>query len=256
MGDAGRHLGREQHRSARAGPLVAAGPSLLQRAQQRARIHGADRGPDGIYGQYVEPLAGFQALAGYTTPGPDPNQAALILGNGGRTVFKAFLDGQNDADLDNDGVMDGVELWINMISSMFVCDNPADVPWLSELPTSGTTAAGATTPVQVTFDSTGLAAGAYHANLCIASNDPDPGPGNGTELVVVPVELIVEAPATFDVRGYAFLDTNGDGLRQLSELAGVAGLPVVLTQGGSTGGDHAGRLSSGRVVQLQRAAGG
>ncbi len=81
-----------------------------------------------------------------TTPGPDPNQAALILGNGGRTVFKAFLDGQNDADLDNDGVMDGVELWINMISSMFVCDNPADVPWLSELPTSGTTAAGARHP--------------------------------------------------------------------------------------------------------------
>ncbi|MGH2651950.1 MAG: carboxypeptidase-like regulatory domain-containing protein, partial [Actinomycetota bacterium] len=34
----------------------------------------------GIYGQRVEPLAGFQALAGYTSPGPDPNQAAMVLG--------------------------------------------------------------------------------------------------------------------------------------------------------------------------------
>ena len=76
-----------------------------------------------------------------------------------------------------------------------VCDNPSDVPWLSVSPTNGTTAGGATTSVQVSFDSTGLAAGAYNANLCITSNDPDPGPGNGTDLVIVPVELVVEAPA-------------------------------------------------------------
>jgi hypothetical protein len=44
----------------------------------------------------------------------------------------------------------------------------------------------------VTFDSTGLAAGTYTGNLCVYSNDPDPGPGNGTDLVVVPVELVVE----------------------------------------------------------------
>ena len=40
----------------------------------------------GVYGQYVEPMDGYEALAGYTTPGPDANQAALILGNEGRTV--------------------------------------------------------------------------------------------------------------------------------------------------------------------------
>ena len=72
-----------------------------------------------------------------------------------------------------------------------ICANPADVPWLSEAPTSGTTAAGGSTPVTVTFNSTGLAMGTYTANLCITSNDPDPGPGNGTNLVVVPVELTV-----------------------------------------------------------------
>jgi predicted extracellular nuclease/subtilisin-like proprotein convertase family protein len=73
-----------------------------------------------------------------------------------------------------------------------VCDAPADVPWLSLSPDNGTTAGGGTTPVTATFDSTGLTAGVYNANLCIGSNDPDPGPGNETELVIVPVELVVE----------------------------------------------------------------
>ncbi|MGD8752668.1 MAG: hypothetical protein PVG14_14655 [Anaerolineales bacterium] len=72
----------------------------------------------GTYGQHVEPLAGFTAVAGYTTPGPDPNEAALIVGNDGRTIFKGFLDGHNDADLDTDGTPDGVELWINLINHM------------------------------------------------------------------------------------------------------------------------------------------
>ncbi|MGV8039660.1 MAG: hypothetical protein AB2L07_06140 [Thermoanaerobaculaceae bacterium] len=72
------------------------------------------------------------------------------------------------------------------------CTTPSDVPWLSASPINGTTAAGASTPVQVTFDSTGLAPAIYTANLCVLSNDPDPGPGNGTELVVVPVSLTVE----------------------------------------------------------------
>ena len=43
-----------------------------------------------------------------------------------------------------------------------VCDAPSDVPWLSVSPTNGTTAPAATTPVQVTFDSTGLAGWHLH----------------------------------------------------------------------------------------------
>ncbi len=74
-----------------------------------------------------------------------------------------------------------------------VCDLPSDVPWLSTAPSNGTTAGGASTPVQVSFDSAGLPLGTYNANLCVTSNDPDPGPGNGTDLVVVPVELNVAA---------------------------------------------------------------
>ncbi len=71
------------------------------------------------------------------------------------------------------------------------CSTPSSVPWLSEVPTSGSTAGGSSTSVTVGFNSTNLAPGAYHANLCITSNDPNPGPGNGTNLVVVPVTLTV-----------------------------------------------------------------
>ena len=56
--------------------------------------------------------------------------------------------------------------------STTACDNPADVPWLSLAPTSGTTNSGETTEVTVTFDSTGLPEETYSANLCVNSNDP------------------------------------------------------------------------------------
>ena len=92
--------------------------------------------------------------------------------------------------------LDGAEVALDDIvldgeTGPVICANPADVPWLSEAPTSGTTAPGGSTPVTVTFNSAGLAMGTYTANLCITSNDPNPGPGNGTNLVVVPVELTV-----------------------------------------------------------------
>jgi hypothetical protein len=141
----------------------------------------------GIYGEYVEPLPGFEALAGYTTPGPDPNQAAMIHGNGNRTVFKGFLDGQNDANLDADGLMDGVELWINMIAGIGVSECiSGDIPWVSVDPMNGITPPGGTDTVDVIFDSTGLGAGVYIGNLCVNSNDPDESP------VVVPLTLTVE----------------------------------------------------------------
>jgi len=62
--------------------------------------------------------AGLRGAGGLYHARPDPDQAALIVGNEGRTVFKGFLDGQNDANLDGDALPDGVELWINLIQSM------------------------------------------------------------------------------------------------------------------------------------------
>ncbi|MCL4838199.1 MAG: hypothetical protein KJ058_09580 [Thermoanaerobaculia bacterium] len=72
------------------------------------------------------------------------------------------------------------------------CQQAVDIPWLSVAPANGSTAGGANTAVTATFDSTGLAPGTYTGNLCVESNDPDAGPGNGTDLVVVPVQLTVE----------------------------------------------------------------
>jgi hypothetical protein len=48
-----------------------------------------------------------------------------------------------------------------------------DIPWVSTDPTSGTTAGGSATPVEVTFDATGLSFGVYEGTLCVQSDDPD-----------------------------------------------------------------------------------
>jgi len=78
-----------------------------------------------------------------------------------------------------------------LVEGLADCSNPSDVPWLSASPAGGTNAGGTNTPVNVGFDSTGLALGTYTARLCLTSNDPDVPPGNGTGLVIVPVTLDV-----------------------------------------------------------------
>lgn len=65
------------------------------------------------------------------------------------------------------------------------CTTLADVPWLSAAPTSGSTAPNASSDVTVSFDSTGLAAGSYSANVCVSSNDTTQA------IVAVPVTLTV-----------------------------------------------------------------
>ncbi len=44
--------------------------------------------------------------------------------------------------------------------------------WASVSAVTGITPGSASTPVDVTFDSTGLKVGSYHGNLCVGSNDP------------------------------------------------------------------------------------
>jgi len=83
-----------------------------------------------------------------------------------------------------------------------VCDTPADIPWVSVKPDSGTTTPSNTDVLDVTFDATGLTPGTYDGVLCINSNDPDPGPGNNTELVIVPLELVVETAPEPDIGIY------------------------------------------------------
>ena len=51
--------------------------------------------------------------------------------------------------------------WVGFLDSP--CTAPSDVPWLSVAPDNGTIAPAGTTPVDVTFDSTGLSTGIYEA---------------------------------------------------------------------------------------------
>ncbi len=52
------------------------------------------------------------------------------------------------------------------------CTAPADVPWVSATPVSGTAAYITPSTVSLVLDATGLSAGTYNANICLASNDP------------------------------------------------------------------------------------
>ena len=91
-------------------------------------------------------------------------------------------------------IIGGSGRFIEYVVPQITCTSPADIPWASTSPITGTTAAGDATDVTVTLDSTGLLPGTYTGNLCVISNDPDAGPGNETDLVVVPLTLIVEEP--------------------------------------------------------------
>ena len=77
--------------------------------------------------------------------------------------------------------------------AVIICEHPDDVPWLAAVPTSGMTAAESSTDVTVSLNSSGMAPDSYEALLCIESNDPE------RPLVVVPVEMIVEAAAEIEV---------------------------------------------------------
>lgn len=62
-----------------------------------------------------------------------------------------------------------------------------DVPWLTETPSSGTLAAGATQAIQIKVDTTGLAPGVYHANMFLQNNSAR------QSSIRIPVTLIVPA---------------------------------------------------------------
>jgi len=122
-------------------------------------------GSYGIYGQHVEPLAGFTALAGYTTT-PATNEAALVINSDGSTIFKGFLDGQNSADLDADAMLDGAELWSNLIRSIPDWTYP-NIPWLITSLEGGAVNPGESVNVDLFFNSAGLTPGTHTAALVL-----------------------------------------------------------------------------------------
>jgi hypothetical protein len=72
----------------------------------------------GVYGQRGASVApSFLHLAGKTTT-PTAKQLALVRGNDDRTIFKGYLDGMNEADLNGDGILDGVATWVDIAYGM------------------------------------------------------------------------------------------------------------------------------------------
>jgi uncharacterized repeat protein (TIGR01451 family) len=84
------------------------------------------------------------------------------------------------------------DITIDVSGPPAVCSVPSDIPWVSAVPNSGTTAAGDASEVSVVYDSTGLSTGIYTGTLCVTSDDPT------NPLISVPLTLTVEA-ATYGV---------------------------------------------------------
>jgi subtilisin-like proprotein convertase family protein len=141
----------------------------------------------------------------------------------GRVAFRYFVtDGGPSGNNSNYIGIDTLEY--TSAGPLQPCTAPSDVSWLSETPSNGTTAGGGSSQVTVTFDSTGLTPGVYNANLCVDSNDPDPGPGNGTDRMIVPVSLTVVEPTAVRLSN---IDTAPAPVAlPLATLSALAGLSL------------------------------
>ncbi|HEY6606807.1 MAG TPA: carboxypeptidase regulatory-like domain-containing protein [Gaiellaceae bacterium] len=135
----------------------------------------------------VDPVT-CAAVSSIAHPRPGFNGAGLEMNEDGNLWMIAQDAGPNTAYLVDSGV-------------------PAfsDVPWLSESPTSGTVAPGASQNVTVTVDTHGMTPGVYQATLTFRTNS-----GRQPNLSV-PVRLIVPAyEQAFDSGDGPYTDTLGD----------------------------------------------
>jgi subtilisin family serine protease len=92
---------------------------------------------------------------------------------------------------------------------------PVDVPWLTEVPTTGLVLPGECVTVEVTFDSQWMIPGDYFADLIIESNDPD------EPEITLPVTMTV-LDCTGGVDGYVTdFETGGTNPTCTSALVGI-----------------------------------
>lgn len=155
-------------------------------------------------GTRLEPLANGIALAGYTTT-PASNEAAIVLRDDGKALYKGLRDVSTNADDNGNGIPDGTELWMNIISYMTGSTN---VDWLSETPITGTVAALDNQVVDMTFDAGAVdQPGTYYATLHIRDDTPY------AALPEIPVTMTVTVPPTWGkvqgtVTRYEYCDRN------------------------------------------------
>jgi hypothetical protein len=160
-------------------------------------------------GTRLEPLANGIALAG-TTATPTTNEAALILRDDGGAVYKGMRDVSTNADADSDTVLDGTELWENIISGLLNGFGGGEIPWLHQNPISGTVGSMSDLTVDITFDATVVTqTGQYYGTMLI-TNDAHAD-------IIIPVTMTVVAPVF------------GVDLQASSALTGTPGTAVTYT---------------------------
>ncbi|MCP4287417.1 MAG: hypothetical protein GY792_23760, partial [Gammaproteobacteria bacterium] len=136
-------------------------------------------------GTNLEPLANGLAMAGYQTT-PTLNEAGIILRDDGMALYKGLRDVSTNADDNTNGILDGTELWMNIMIGMLEGFGGGDIPWLSENPITGTIGVDSMQAIDVVFDSSVLTqTGWYSGELKVGSDDPV----NGT--IVIPVDMLV-----------------------------------------------------------------
>jgi uncharacterized membrane protein len=176
----------------------------------------------GTYGQHVTWLPDFTPLAGYTTTPGVAGEGAMILGNEGRTLYRAFLDGQNSADLDTDGKLDGVELWINTVTGALT-NFSGGAGWAMAFPESGTIPAGDTATFEVGFHAESLyQVGTYTAELSFSGTFVNEPP-------IMPLTMILDCPTCGFLQGAITDAGTGDPLTADIHVTGPGGFDVTIT---------------------------
>ena len=156
-----------------------------------------------VDGQIVETLTGATRMAifaGY------PNSAAIVLNEGGNSIFNAFQSDNFSGDSNSSGKDDIQELIENQITYLLANN-------LIVSPTSGTIFPGEDFDISVIFSSNGLLPGIYEGTINIESNDPD--------------NSLIDVPVTLDV------DYEGPVYYTLSLLADPNDIGAVLTGAGN-----------------------
>jgi len=123
----------------------------------------------------LDPVDGVStAMVGYTASGSVAGQAALILRNDGRTLYKGFPDysSTHDEDADSDGRLDDIELWRNIIyGSLNGWEEAA--PWLAARPATGSAPAITDRYVTLDFDASVVdQPGEYRTTLLVRNDTP------------------------------------------------------------------------------------
>jgi Zn-dependent metalloprotease/subtilisin family serine protease len=156
----------------------------------------------GSFGQSVQPINGGVAIAGYTTD-ITSDGAALIVGRGGQTIFRGFIDAVLEtADVDADGKLDGVELWENLIASM-AGETTFDVYLSTSTPPTNRIGAGLTSLSRLPQSS--LRFNTQYYWQVVASNDVGVSTSAVWSFTTLPPPVLRMGPAGF---GSTLLATN------------------------------------------------